>query len=223
MENRKPTKSEIERRIKNSLVFVAKDKDYQGVYFADKGLRLEVTQDNTIISTTYHKHVFKNITSNGLSMPYIYTKRFIELANDVNCIEKDGDGNPFYSYKKLMDELKDNREKTVEYAIAFYCDIWFYNIFNPLFSIDNTTASSFGVYFDYIYNIAKNSILLGEHDDGLTTKQFVTRLVEKIKEITSGLNDAIMFEKETDSERIKKEVDILQEKEIDEQIKSSSK
>ena len=36
------TKGDMERRMRNALVLVPKDKDYMGIYFDDKGLRLEV-------------------------------------------------------------------------------------------------------------------------------------------------------------------------------------
>lgn len=220
--NKKPTKSELERRIKNALVFVPKDKDYQSIYFADKGLKLEVTQEHTIISTTYHKHVFDNITSSGISKPYIYTRRFIEIALDTDCTYTDDNGYKFYSYQKMMNELKANKDKQDEYIIAFYCDLWFYNIFNPLYSIDTTIQSSYQVYFDYVYNIARNHTILGEHKDGLTTKDFVDNVVSKFKEMTNELNDTILFEKETDEQRIENEIKSLQEDELDESLKKNN-
>lgn len=220
--NKKPTKSELERRIKNALVFVPKDKDYQSIYFADKGLKLEVTQEHTIISTTYHKHVFDNITSSGISKPYIYTRRFIEIALDTDCTYTDDNGYKFYSYQKMMNELKTNKDKQDEYIIAFYCDLWFYNIFNPLYSIDTTIQSSYQVYFDYVYNIARNHTILEEHKEGLTTKDFIDNVVSKFKEMTNELNDTILFEKETDEQRIENEIKSLQEDELDESLKKNN-
>lgn len=222
MEKRKPTKSEIERRIKNSLVFVAKDKDYQGVYFADKGLRLEVTQDNTIISTTYHKHVFDNITSSGLSKPYIYTRRFIEIALDNDCKYTDENGDTFYSYQKLMAVLKEKKEAPNEYAVAFFCDLWFYNLFMPLYSIDDNAASSFIVYLDYVCNIAKNAIILEEHAEDMTNKQFVDKYVDKVKEFTKDIVEAVIFPKRTDEELIQETVDALKEQEVEDNMKPTN-
>ena len=222
MENKKPTKSELERRIKNALVFVPKDKDYQSVYFADKGLKLEVTQEHTIISTTYHKHVFDNITSSGISRPYIYTRRFIEIALDADCTYTDDNGYKFHSYQKLMNELKADKDKQTEYNIAYYCDLWFFNLFNPLYSIDGNNASAFIVFLDYICNVAKNSIILDEHTESMTNKQFLDKYIGLIMDFTKTMQEEIIFEKKTDDELMQESIDALQEQEQEQEIKQNT-
>ena len=67
----KETKGDLERRMRNAIVLVPKDKYYQGIYFDDKGLRLEVTGDFAIVTTGFHRHVFSSFTSQGASRPYI--------------------------------------------------------------------------------------------------------------------------------------------------------
>lgn len=220
--NKKPTKSELERRIKNALVFVPKDKDYQSIYFADKGLKLEVTQEHTIISTTYHKHVFDNITSSGISKPYIYTRRFIEIALDTDCTYTDDNGYKFYSYQKMMNELKANKDKETEYNIAYYCDLWFFNLFNPLYSIDGNNASAFIVFLDYVCNVAKNSIIISEHTEDMTNKQFLDKYVDLIKELTADMHEGVIFEKKTDDELMQESIEALQEQEQEQQINQNT-
>ena len=57
-EQKKETKAQLERRIKQAVVFVEKDKDTKSVFFSDKGLRLTVTNDTAVVETGYHRHLF---------------------------------------------------------------------------------------------------------------------------------------------------------------------
>ena len=145
MENKKITKGDLERRVRNAIVLVPRDKDYNAVHFDDKGLRLEITQDFAVISTGFHRHVFNALTAQGVSRPYLYTKRFIEIALENDCTVKDAKGNVTRSYGKLMAMLKEKEDKN-EFQTAWYCDLWFNVIFHSLYAIDETTVSSFLVF-----------------------------------------------------------------------------
>ena len=210
---KKPSKVQMENRIKNALLFVTKDKDYIGVYFDDKGLRLECTSDFAVVSTNFHRHVFSSVTSSGLSRPYMYIRRFITLANEYCQPEKDENGNVSRSYVKLMETLKE-REDNTEYNIAWYIDKWLYNIFQPLYSIGEDTASTFLVYEDFLHNIARNDVILSEKTDDITNKQFVERVLKDMDEFTKNIEEQIIFPKKTDEEIIQEEVQALQEQEI---------
>lgn len=205
----KPTRAELERRIKNAIVFVPKTKDTDEIYFADKGLRLIVTQDHTIIETGFHRHVFDNITSSGMSRAYIYVRRFIEIAKENDCTYKDDNGMTFYSYQKLLNDLKVDKAKEQDYLVALYCDMWFYCIFNPLYAINNDQASSFLVYLNYVCDIAKDSLVLDEKTDGMTNKQFLDKFIERVNELTAGMSVEVIFEKKTDEELMQETVGAL--------------
>ena len=180
-DKKKPTNAQLFKRIANSIVHVDKTKDTKSIYFSDKGLRLTVNEDYAVIETGYHRHVFNNFTSNGVCRPYLYTKRMIEIASENDCVSKDG-----YSYQRLMQVLKDKKDQS-EYNIATYYDWWLMNIFAPLFSIGETEAECFLVYMDYMHNLARNSIFLEEHKDGLTNKQFVEKWIDLIRDFTNGI------------------------------------
>ena len=45
MEQKKQTNAQLQRRIANAVVHIDKDKSYQSVYWSDKGLRLETTDE----------------------------------------------------------------------------------------------------------------------------------------------------------------------------------
>lgn len=213
---KKPTASQLERRLANAVVLVEKTKDTQSIFFSDKGLRLTYNEDYAVIETGYHRHVFSSITASGYSRPYIYTSRFVNIALDPanDCTEANGDGSKFYSYAKLMRVLKEKEDKT-EYNIAWFCDIWFSNIFAPLYEIDETEASMFLVYERYMHYIARNSFLLDEHKEDVTNKQFVEKVLELEKSFLEGVEESVILQAKTDEQRVEEEVAAMQEQNLE--------
>ena len=214
------TKSDLERRIRNAIVLVPKDKDYKGVYFDDKGLRLEVTSDFAIITTSFHRHVFGSFTSQGVSRPYLYTKRFVELALSNDCQTTDEKGNVTRSYSKLLNSLEKKDDKS-EYNICWYFDLWLNNIFHPLFSIGETEAESFLVYESFLHNIARNKVIMSEKIDDMTNIGFVNAVTDEERKFIEGVDERVVFKKKTDEEKAKEEIDALQEKQVNDTLNAN--
>lgn len=213
MEQKKETRAQIERKIKNAIVFVPKDKETKSIFFSDKGLRLTVTEDTAVIETNYHRHVFSNYTSFGLSRPYIYTKQIIDMVLNYDCKTEDG-----YSYQKLAHTLEEKEDKT-EYNIFWYVDKWLFNIFQPLYSIGESEVESFLVYESYVHNLARNNIILSEKTDDMTNKEFINRVCDTIKELTAVLEESVILHKKTDEELVQENIEAIQEQEQNEMIK----
>lgn len=211
-QQKKPTKGDMERRMHNAIVLVPKDKDTQSVYFDDKGVRLVITSDFAIIGTMFHRHVFNALTASGVSRPYIYTKRFIEiaLANESSILVKDEKGNTKRSYAKLFATLKEKEDKS-EYNIAWFYDLWLSNIFAPLYGIGETESEAFLVYEQYLHNVARNHLILSEKPDGMTNKQFIKQTMELVEKYTDGMEETQIFKPLTDDEKAKAEIVALQE------------
>ncbi len=210
MNNNKSTKGELERRIRNAVVLVPKTKDTKSIFFDDKILKLTVTDDFAVIETGFHRHVFNQITASGISRPYLYTKRFIEIALANDSTWKDEKGQVRRSYSKLFEIIKNKDDKT-EYNMCWYVDLWLNNIFSPLYSIDETEIASFLVYEQYLHNIAKQQIILSEHTDDMTNLQFVDALIDNEKKYLEGMKEAVIIHKKTDEEKTQEEVAALQE------------
>ena len=208
--NIKQTKGDLERRMRNALVLVPKDKEYQSIYFDDKGVKLEVTEDFAIISTGFHQHVFSSITAAGASLPYLYTRRFIEIASTVDCVVKDAKGYVRHSYSKLMNELKAKEDKS-DFNVCWFYDLWLNNIFHPRYGIGETSAETFLVYESYMHNVARNQVILSEKKEDMTNKQFVAATIELLNKFLEGSEEHVIFEKRTDEEKVKAEVEALQE------------
>jgi hypothetical protein len=171
--------------------------------------------DYCVIETGYHRHVFSNITSSGISRPWLYTKRLVEIANEHldGCKTESG-----YSFGRLIDFLKTKEDRT-EYNICVFVDWWLFNIFQPLFSVGETEAEQFLVYESYIHNIARNSILLSEKTEDMTNKQFLDKMIESIREFTADMDERVLFEKKTDEEVARESIEAIQEQELNEQTK----
>ena len=208
-QKKKPTNAQLQKRIENAIVFVPKTKDTISIFFSNKGIRLVADSDGCVIETNYHRHVYSNITSAGVSRPYLYTKRIIEIANDNLDAIKTESG---YSYQRLVDVLKEKEDKS-EYNIVVYYEWFLFNIFQPLYGIGETEVESFLVYEDYLHNIARNAILLGEKTEDITNKQFIQKVVDSINEFTNDLEEHVLFPQKTDEQVMQEEIEAIQEQE----------
>lgn len=216
MEEKKPTRAQIERRLNRAILHIDRTKDTQTFFFSDRGIRLTVNEGYAIIETAYHRHVFNNITSSGVSRPYLYTKRLIDIALDNDCETADG-----YSFAKLLETLKAKEDKS-EYNIVIYTDWWIYNSFNSLYSISESEIGSFMVYFDYIFGIAKNSVLLSEKNEDVTNKQFIDKVIANIKDFTENLTESVLFQKKTDEELAQENIAAIQETETEQALEEQA-
>ena len=213
MEKKKPTKAQMERRIENAIVFVPKTKDTLSIFFSDKGVRLTVTDDKAVIATGYHQHVFESYNMSGMSRPYLYTRRIVELALENDCEQRDEKGNVTgYSYSSLLDTLNTKEDKA-EYNIAYYYNWWLMNIFSSLYGIGETVSETFITYLDYVCVIAKNAIILSEKTEDMTNRAFLDKFIENVKEFTKDMTEGVIFPKKSDEEVIKENIEAVQNEE----------
>lgn len=212
MEKKQMTKAQMQRRIEQSPLHLNRTRDFKTIYFDDKGLRLSCDDNEgyCLIETSAHTHVFRSVTVAGVSRPYLYTKRFIEFALENDCTVKDDKGVVRHSYSKLISVLKNKEDKT-EYNMCWYIDLWLFNIFSPLYSIDETEIASFLVYEQYLHNVARSQVILSEHTEDMTNLQFVDALIDNEKKYLEGMKEAVIIHKKTDEEKTQEEVAALQE------------
>ena len=209
-QKKKLTNAQLQKRITNALIHIERTKDTQSIFFTDKGLRLTTNEDVAIITTGFHRHVFDAFNSaQGISRPYLYTKRVIEIANENIVAVETKDG---YSFAKLLEVLKAKEDKS-EYNIVTYYEWWLMVIFDGLYSISEDEVGSWLVYFKYINILATNSIILEEHKEDVTNKQFVEQFISRIKEFTDGLEERVLFHKKTDEQIMQEEISAIQEQE----------
>ena len=211
---KKPTAAQMERRLKNALIHVDLTKNTRSIYFSDKGLRLTDTDEHVLIQTGFHTHVFSKFTNAGYSRPCLYVARLVDIALENDCKTENG-----YSYERLFETLKAKEDHT-EFNIATYVDWWLSIIFAPLYAIDENAASQFNVYYKYLSHIATQHIFLSEHKDGMTNKQFVEEHNKLMKELLGNMQENQIFVPLSDEERVKQEIEAMQEQEVEQQIQS---
>ena len=213
MEQKKksPTKGQLEMRIKNAVVFIPRDKEAQSIAFVDKGVKLTTTMDYCVVAFGYSQLVYDCFNSAGVSRPYLYTKRVIEIANEnLEAITiKDKKGNVVgYSFQKLLEVLKAKENKS-EYNIVTYYSWFLFNAFQPMFGIGEDEVSSFLVYEDYLHNIARNAILLSEKTEDMTNKQFLDEMMGNILDFTRDMDVHVLFHKKSDEEVMKENIEAM--------------
>lgn len=206
---KKLTNAQMQKRIANAIVFIPKTKDTISIYFSDKGVRLVADKDGCVIETNYHRHVYSNVTAAGISRPYLYTKRVIEIANEnLKDIEVDGG----YSFQRLLEVLKVEEDNS-EYNIVTFFSWFLFNIFQPLYGIGETEIESFLVYEDYLHNIARNAVLLSEKKEDMTDKQFFDEVIKNMHSFIEGVDERVIFHKMTDEELAQANIEAIQEQE----------
>ena len=212
MQEKKPTNAQMQRRLERAVLHLDRTKDTVSIYFSDKGLRLtaDPTEGYCIIETGYHRHVFNSFTQGGLSRPYTYATRVIEIAMELEekIATKDG-----YSFQRLLNVLKEDETMRSKYLIVFYFDMWAAAIFSNLYDISETEAGSFIVYLDYIVHLSKHMVILSENTEDMTNRQFLQKFLDNIKNLTEDIQEIVVFPKKTDEELVKEEVEAINQSE----------
>lgn len=217
-QQRKPTNAQLERRLEKAVMHIDRTRDTKEVYFADRGLRVVVTQDEAVIATNFHNHVFLRMTSNGISLPYTYTNSIVDialsLADDIRV--KDNMG---MSFTRMMDTLEKDVTRTTDHLVCWLWDKWVFNINMPLYDIDSNSGSSFITFFRFLCNTAFTDIILGEKPQGMTTHGFINLFFDKVREFTKDLDDSVVWEAMSDEERMEKEIEAMGEAATEEAMK----
>lgn len=206
---KRPTNGQLQKRLERAVLHLDRTKNTQSIYWSDKGCRLTADDDYAIIAFGYSQTVFNNYNMSGVSRPWLYVKRVIEIAleNEENIKTENG-----YSYQKLLEVLKGKEDKS-QYNICVYFEWYLMCLYSPQFSIGETEIESFLVYEDYLHNIARNSILLSEKTEDLTNKDFIQKVVDNINEFTSELEERVLFPKKSDNQMMQEEVEAIQQNE----------
>lgn len=206
---KRPTNGQLQKRLERAVLHLDRTKNTQSIYWSDKGCRLTADNDYAIIAFGYSQTVFNNYNMSGVSRPWLYVKRIIEIANENDASIKTESG---YSYQRLLEVLKEKEDKS-QYNICVYFEWYLMCLYSPQFSIGETEIESFLVYEDYLHNIARNAILLSEKTEDMTNKQFIQKVIDNIKEFTNELEERVLFPKKTDEQVMQEEIGAIQEQE----------
>jgi hypothetical protein len=67
-----------------------------------------------------------------------------------------------------------------------------------------------------VYNISKQSILLGEKNEDMTNKKFIEKVISMMRELTAEMSEDVILQKKTDEEIVQENIQAMQEEELDE-------
>ena len=131
---KRPTNGQLQKRLERAVLHLDRTKNTQSIYWSDKGCRLTADNDYAIIAFGYSQTVFNNYNMSGVSRPWLYVKRVIEIALENEESIKTESG---YSYKKLLEVLKGKEDKS-QYNICVYFEWYLMCLYSPQFSIGET-------------------------------------------------------------------------------------
>lgn len=178
---KKKSKSQLEHEISSAIVFVPK-KNAKTIHLEDRGITLSVTDDFTVISTNFHRNVFSNYTSAGVSPSHVYINQFIEIAEKYKTFGeiKDDKGNVAgFSFSQLMthkDEMDD-----VDCNLLLLADRWFMVLTEPLFALYPSQLSSLNLGSMYISFLAKSNCLLRTREGDIMYYNFFNEYISSIR------------------------------------------
>ena len=105
MEQKKPTKKQLEKKLNEATVFV--DKAEKSIYLADIGVGIYITKFQTVLSTDFHRHVWENINSVGYSGVYRFLNAFVDIClNNLGDITYKDKNNNIYRQYNLYERKK---------------------------------------------------------------------------------------------------------------------
>ena len=147
MEQKKATRGELEKRIKNAQLIVDKGKNYKAFYFADRGIGIYICQDYIVSTTNFHQHVWNRIDAMGYNTTCLMLESLVDIANahSEEIQDKNEKGEVYYSLDKLrlIDTLTDT-----ERIIIQMTEKWLYVI-----NTSNHTLSNNPIDYGDIHSI----------------------------------------------------------------------
>lgn len=217
---KKPSKIQLENRIKRAVLIVDKTKDTRSMYFADRNITITVTEDWAVVGCGYYNITFARIAPNGFSRQYLYLDRFLALAEQYREEIKfvNDNGEEVHSYGKLMEVVVGKSD--AEHNIAWLVDKWIYNFECQLSSLGETVADFVVTYEQFMHNAAVNMALLAEKKEDVTNKQFAKSVIKQLTEFVDDWStEDVIFPKKTDKELYDEEMASVSEANLDESLK----
>jgi hypothetical protein len=174
MEQKKPTKKQLEKKLKEATVFV--DKAEKSIYLADICVGIYISKFETVLSTNFHRHVWENINSVGYSGVYVFLNSFVDIClnrlSDITCKTKEG--NVYYSFGKLLEiyNLSDDEVSIIRQFNMFNC-----SIHDGIYSVGNKDVLTNAILLiNYYFVAAKVDIIENSKGKDITLNDYVRDL-----------------------------------------------
>ena len=165
MEQKKATRGELEKRIKNAQLIVDKGKNYKAFYFADRGIGIYICQDYIVSTTNFHQHVWNRIDAMGYNTTCLMLESLVDIANthSEEIQDKNEKGEIYYSLDKL--KLVETLTET-EKIIIQMTEKWLYVINTSNHTLSNNPIDYGGNSIKYFsWHALCNAFLNNDNKD----------------------------------------------------------
>lgn len=165
MEQKKATRGELEKRIKNAQLIVDKGKNYKAFYFADRGIGIYICQDYIVSTTNFHQHVWNRIDAMGYNTTCLMLESLVDIANSHSeeIQDKNERGEVYYSLDKL--KLVETLTET-EKIIIQMTEKWLYVINTSNHTLSNNPIDYGGNSIKYFsWHALCNAFLNNDNKD----------------------------------------------------------
>ena len=165
MEQKKATRGELEKRIKNAQLIVDKGKNYKAFYFADRGIGIYICQDYIVSTTNFHQHVWNRIDAMGYNTTCLMLESLVDIANahSEEIQDKNEKGEVYYSLDKL--KLVETLTET-EKIIIQMTEKWLYVINTSNHTLSNNPIDYGGNSIKYFsWHALCNAFLNNDNKD----------------------------------------------------------
>ena len=165
MEQKKATRGELEKRIKNAQLIVDKGKNYKAFYFADRGIGIYICQDYVVSTTNFHQHVWNRIDAMGYNTTCLMLESLVDIANahSEEIQDKNEKGEVYYSLDKL--KLVETLTET-EKIIIQMTEKWLYVINTSNHTLSNNPIDYGGNSIKYFsWHALCNAFLNNDNKD----------------------------------------------------------
>ncbi len=199
MEQKKPTKKQLEKKLKEATVFV--DKAEKSIYLADIGVGIYISKFQTVLSTNFHRHVWENINSVGYSGVFMYLNSFLDIViaklDDIK--DKNTKGELYYSFGKLKACALSENERMIVSKV----EMFIYSVNDGLYSI-GSDSDPIGImlYLDYLYTMSKATLISELPEGDILVNTFVKDLVSRM--FTNSLQISFDDSDKDTAEKLKK-------------------
>lgn len=181
MEPKKISKAQLEKAVRTAIVYVPKTKDTRTLRIDDRGYTITITDDYTVVSTNFHRNVFSNFVSDGLSSPHVWLDMFVQICEKYHEHGeiKDEAGNVrAFSLKQMMawDEFPQE-----EYVIVEHTEAWLDTLTEGCFSIGDDELSVQNVSMMYLSFLSKANTLLTAANKDITKNEMYNKYLSSIR------------------------------------------
>ena len=183
MESKKLSKAQLEKAVRTAIVYVPKTKETKTLRLDDRGFTITITENYTVVSTNFHRNVFSNFVSDGLSNPHVWLDSFIQICEKYHEYGeiKDDNGNvKAFSLKQMMENAKDKLED-VEFMILQHTDAWLSTLTEGCFAIGDTDLHIQDVMIMYLSFLAKSNVLLSAADKDIYKQEMYNKYLAAIR------------------------------------------